>query len=190
MAGTGTTAQYYPLVFSTFWIEHHIWAEKATAYHLTNVLLQSLNACLIWRILRNLGIREAWLAAAIFALHPVHVESVAWVTERKNVLSGVLYLSAMLAYLRFTVSRDRRWYMVASAAFIGALLSKTVTCTLPAALILLCWWRQDRVSRRDWLFLTPWFAIGIGFGILTAWLEKHYVGANGPDWELTITKGV
>jgi Tfp pilus assembly protein PilF len=181
----GATPQYYPLVFSTFWIEYHFWGPFAPPYHLLNILLHGLNASLIWRILSHLHLRGAWFAAALFALHPVHVESVAWVTERKNVLSGFFFLSALLAYLQFETTRLRGWYIAASAAFVAALLSKTVTCTLPAVLLLLLWWRHGRVTRSDWLYLLPWLAAGLCFGLVTIWMEEYFVGASGAAWSLT-----
>ncbi|MGA2139554.1 MAG: O-GlcNAc transferase, partial [Verrucomicrobiia bacterium] len=131
----GTTRQYYPLVFTSFWVEYHFWRLHPFGYHLVNVLLHALNAVLLWRVLRRLEIPGGWWAAAIFALHPVTVESVAWVTERKNVLSGFFYFLAMLAYLRFRPLTDReaaracdwRYYPLVLVLFLCALLSKTVT---------------------------------------------------------------
>lgn len=189
----GATVQYYPLVFTTFWIEYHLWGSAPLGYHLVNVLLHSLSAVLLWLGLRRLAVPGAWLAAVVFALHPVHTESVAWITERKNVLSGVLYLSAMLAYLRFCgLGNDssegiRSWrsYALALLLFSGALFSKTIACSLPAAILLLLWWKRDRITRRDILPLIPMFIIGLVMGLTTAWIEKHYIGAQGEDWELS-----
>ncbi len=192
----GATPQYYPLVFTTFWIEHQLWGQSAAGYHVVNVLLHAGGAALLWMALRRLAVPGAWLAAAVFALHPVHVESVAWITERKNVLSGVLYLSAFLAYLRFADLDGRmqdgrkEWkhYGVALAFFIGALLSKTVTATLPAALCLALWWKRGRLRWSDVWPLLPMFAIGLGMSAVTAMLERTQVGAAGPDWDLSIVE--
>src|SRR6185295_12373560 len=93
--------QYYPLSGSTFWIDYHLWGDWTVPYHIENVVLHGLSAVLFWRLLRHLEVPGAWLAGAIFALHPVMVESVAWITERKNVLSLVFFLGGLLAYGRF-----------------------------------------------------------------------------------------
>jgi len=189
----GATPQYYPLVYTTFWIEYHLWQLHPFGYHLTNVLLHAVNTLLLWAILRRLAVPGAWLAAAIFALHPVHVESVAWITERKNVLSGAFYLSSMLFYLRFAgigpdrPSGRRRWacYATALLLFACALLSKSVTCTLPAALVLLLWWRRDRLRTSDLWPLIGWLAIGLLMAVTTVWIEKHHVGTSYIDWSLS-----
>ena len=146
----GATPQYYPLVFTTFWVEYHLWGLRPMGYHIVNVLLHGLNSGLLWLLLRRLNVSGAWFAAAIFALHPVHVESVAWVTERKNVLSGFFCLLAFLAYLRFAPPERPeekpawRWYAVSLGLFLAALLSKTITCSLPAVLVLVYWWKRDK----------------------------------------------
>jgi tetratricopeptide (TPR) repeat protein len=189
----GATIQYYPLAFTTFWIEYHLWEFQPFGYHLVNVLLHALGALLLWLVLRRLSIPGAWLAAAVFALHPVHVESVAWITERKNVLSGVFYLSALLCYARFanlggaSPAKAFSWrlYLPALGLFLCALLSKTVTCTLPAAVILLLWWKRDRLCRRDVWPLLPFFALGLVMGLVTIWMEMHNVGAKHVDWGLS-----
>jgi protein O-mannosyl-transferase len=192
------TPQYYPLVHTSFWLEHHLWGLNPLGYHVVNVLLHALAAVLLWRVLVRLGIPGAWLAAAIFALHPVEVESVAWITERKNVLSAVFYFAAALAYLRFETTRDARnasrehwyWYLTSLALFVFALLSKTVTCSLPAALLLVQWWKTGRLRRQDVVPLLPFFAIGLGLGLLTAWLEQHQVRAEGGEWSFTVIQRV
>ena len=187
----GSVPQYYPLVHTSFWIEYHLWGARPAGYHLVNVLLHACSAVLLGLVLSRLCIPGAWLAACVFALHPVHVESVAWVTERKNVLSGLLYLSALLSYLRFARPLDRRpwrYYALALFLFLCALLSKTVTCSMPAAVLLLLWWKRGRLTRRNLAATIPFFVLGLVLGLATAWMEKHHVNAQGPPWELSIVE--
>ena len=131
----GATQQYYPLLHSAFWVEHRLWGDATLGYHLVNILLHAVAALMVALVLRRLAIPGAFLAAAIFALHPVQVESVAWITEQKNTLSAVFYLGAALLYLEFDEKRNWWLYCVALALFVLGLLSKTVTATLPAALL-------------------------------------------------------
>ncbi|MCK4340471.1 MAG: tetratricopeptide repeat protein [Phycisphaerae bacterium] len=190
--------QYYPLVHTTYWFEYRCWKLNPAGYHVVNILLHTLSTVLLWRLLIFLQVPGAWVAAAVFGLHPVHVESVAWITERKNVLSGVFYLSAALVYLRFALSpraaagrwRSARWYLAALALFLCALFSKTVTCTLPAVLLLVLWWKLGRLRRSDVLAMVPFFVCGIGFGLLTAWMETDvkYVSAVGEEWSHTFVE--
>ena len=149
----GAVPQYYPMVHTTFWLEYQLWGLNPVGFHLVNVLLHAIAAVLLWQVLQRLEVRGAWLAALIFGLHPIEVESVAWVTECKNVLSAVFYFTAALAYFRFAApkgeagrQRDRWfWYGGALILFVAALGSKTVTCSLPAALLLVCWWKKGQV---------------------------------------------
>jgi tetratricopeptide (TPR) repeat protein len=185
----GTTAQYYPLLHSAFWVEHKLWGDATLGYHLVNILLHAAAAVMVALILRRLSIPGAYLAAALFALHPVHVESVAWITEQKNTLSAVFYLAAMLVYLRFDRERKYLWYFGALALFILGLLSKTTAATLPAALLVIFWWRRGRLSwRRDVLPLVPFFVLGLTAGLFTAWVERKLIGAEGAAFELTIVE--
>lgn len=185
--------QYYPMVFTMFWLEMRAWGLHPFGYHAVNVLLHAASAILLWRLLRRLEVPWAWLAAAIFAVHPVHAESVAWITERKNTLSLLFYLAALSAYLRFsplsgaTEPQPRRWswYPIALLLFAAALLSKTVTCSLPAALVLLIWWKRARVRLADLWPLAPMFAMGLAAARVTSWLEHHHVRAK--DLELGLS---
>src|SRR5437899_7446949 len=133
----GATQQYYPLLHTAFWIEHHLWKDSTFGYHLLNVMLHVLAACLFALILSELSVKGAWIGAFIFALHPVAVESVAWISEQKNTLSGVFYLMAMLLYLRNDErtqdgrSRFTPVYFISFTCFVAAILSKSVTATLP-----------------------------------------------------------
>ncbi len=181
------TQQYYPLLHSAFWIEHRLWGDSPLGYRLLNVLLHATAAVLFAALLRKLSVRGAWLAAFVFALHPVCVETVAWITEQKNTLSLVFYLAAALAYFRFNETRRGSAYALATAFFVAALLCKTVTATLPAALLVILWWRHGRLHwRRDLLPLLPWVALGFGAGLVTTWVEFHLIGAQGEDYDLSL----
>ncbi len=186
--------QYYPLVPTSFWLESRLWGLHPLGFHLTNVALHATCAVLVFVLLSRLAVPAAWIAAAIFALHPVHVESVAWITERKNVLSGVFYFSAAIALVRAfgldrapsTATKDlRRAYGLGCAFFVLALLAKTVTATLPAALLLAIWWKRGRISRTEVLGVAPMIALGAVAGFGTAWLERNHVGAEGVSFSLT-----
>jgi protein O-mannosyl-transferase len=190
--------QYYPLTHTSFWIEYQLWGMNPTGYHLTNVLLHAASALLIWLILKKLAVPGAWVAAAIFAVHPINVESVAWIAERKNVLSGFFFFSSLYVYLRYSglipgphkpheylaLPREpERVYGLALVLFICALLSKTVTFSLPAVVLLLMWWKRGRIGWKEVLPLIPFFVLGIAAGLLTSWMEQHRVMAVGPDWD-------
>ncbi|MGA2180625.1 MAG: tetratricopeptide repeat protein [Verrucomicrobiota bacterium] len=198
----GATPQYYPLTFTSFWVDYHLWKLNPLGYHLTNVLLQALNAILLWTVLRRLDVPGAWLAAAVFAVHPVNVESVAWVTERKNLLAGFFYLSASLACLQFWLpnpatadSRTQsgpqttaaglgnwKFYWLALFLYLCALLAKTATIALPVAVLLVVWWKRGKVGWRELFPLAPFLAVGMAMGLLTVWVEKHFVQAVGREW--------
>lgn len=182
----GATQQYYPLLHTAFWVEHRIWSDATIGYHLINVLWHATSACLLAAILRRLRVPGAALAALIFALHPVEVESVAWIAEQKNTLSTVFYLASALAWLRFEEDRRPLRYTISLLWFLAALLTKSVTATLPGALLVIAWWRRGRLSwRGDVLPLLPWLAFGLGAGVGTSWLEVHQIGASGNDFALS-----
>jgi len=181
----GATQQYYPVLHSAFWLEHLVWGDSPLGYHLLNVLLHATAATQFAVLLRRLAVPGAVLAALLFALHPVCVESVAWISEQKNTLSAVLYLAAALAWLRFDTDRRPRAYALATGLFVFALLTKTVTATLPAALLVIAWWRRGRLdARRDVVPLLPWFAVATAAGLFTAHFERTLIGASGEAFAL------
>jgi protein O-mannosyl-transferase len=191
----GAVPQYYPLTHSTFWIEYHLWGRQPLGYHLDNLFLHIANAALIGLILQRLGVPGFMLAAALFALHPVQVESVAWVTERKNVLSTLFYLLALWQALDVWLIDPRspvrgRKYLLCLGLFVLALLSKSVTSTLPAIVLLLIWWKRGRIRWSEVGSLIPFFVLGAAMGSITAWMEKHVVGAVGPEWDFTATQRI
>jgi protein O-mannosyl-transferase len=188
--------QYYPVTGTAFWIEYQFWRFDPFGYHIVNVLFHALNAVLFALILRKLRLPAPWFAAAIFAVHPVMVESVAWITEIKNTLSTAFFLASVLTFLRFEnleesePSRHWKWFVFSLFLFFGALLSKSVTCTLPVVLALLIWWKRARSRPADFIPLVPYFFLAIPIALLTAWLETHHVGATGSDWTLSAPQRV
>lgn len=187
----GTTHQYYPLVHTVFWIEHRIWDDRFVCYHVVTILLHVGSALLLVKILRELGVRGAWLAGAIFALHPLQVESIAWMSELKNALSGIFFFSAAWWYLKFDLARNRSAYFIALGLLLLGLLCKTVIAVLPAGLLITLWWQRGKLSwRRDLIPLIPFFVIGASAGIFTAWVEHSVVGAEGGAFQLSILQRI
>ncbi|MBV9272976.1 MAG: tetratricopeptide repeat protein [Verrucomicrobia bacterium] len=185
-AHPGATQQYYPLAHTIFWIEHRLWGDSPLGYHLINLLLLWISTLLLLQILRRLQIPGAWLAAAIFALHPMQVESVAWISELKNTLSGVFYFGSVFVYLRFDRERKPQLYIAALLLFVCGLLSKTVIATLPGALLVVLWWKRGRLLLKpDILPVVPFFIIGAAASLFTAWIERNLVGANGADYSFS-----
>ena len=152
---------YWPLVYTTFWLEHKLWGFAPAGYHIVNVLLHWANTLLVWHLLRRLAVPGAWAVAAVFAVHPLHVESVAWIIERKDVLSGLFYLAAALTWMRFVEKPRQGRYACSLALYAAALLSKSIAITLPVALLISLWWKQGRATSTDLLRLVPFFAVGL-----------------------------
>ena len=156
---------YWPLVYTTFWVEHKLWGFDPTGYHIVNVLLHLANTLLVWYLVRRLAVPGAWVVAAVFAVHPLHVESVAWVIERKDVLSGLFYLASVLVWMRFVEQSRRGWYVCSLALYAAGLLSKSIVITLPVALLLWHWWQQGRVTATDLLRLVPFGVVGLAITV-------------------------
>ena len=203
----GATQQFYPLTYSSFWIDYHLWGLNPLPYHLENVFLHAINALLVWRLLRRLEIPGAWLAAALFALHPVCVESVAWVSERKNTLSGLCFLLSLWAAIEFWLPRADvplqknqensrspgaaygawKFFWLALAFYLGALWSKTVTAGLPGVILVLVWWKRGRLRWKDVALVLPFVALGLAMGLVTVSIEHKFVidAANADEWRIS-----
>lgn len=177
-----TPSQYFPLTYTALRVEHWFWGMNPAGYHWANILLHAMNALLVWQLLRRLAVPGAWLAAAIFALHPVQVESVAWISEQKSILSLFFFLLALLTWVQFVDERPKRlwrWYALTLLFFALALFSKTTACTLPAALILILWLKEKRIDGRRLAQIVPFLALGAGMGLVTVWWERLYQGPEG-----------
>jgi len=190
----GSFYHYNPLTYTTFWVDRQVWGEWTTPYHVENLLLHIVAALLLFRLLQRLNLPGAWLAAAVFAVHPVMVESVAFITERRNVLSMVFMLSALLAYGSFAQwwpeeNRRRRStaYAFALFLFLGAILSKVSAYAFPPIVLLVGWWRWGRLRwKKDILPTVPFFVLAVAFGLLAVWLEIHQIGARGKAFDMTL----
>ena len=205
----GATCQYYPLTFTWFWAGYQLWGLNPLGYHLLNVVMHGVVAVLLWQVLARLKVRGAWLAGAIFALHPVCVMSVAWMTELKNTLSASLALAAMWAYVRFAGvgiygkqaaniehrtsnfqhPMDWRFYGLALGLFQLAMFAKTAVSFVPVTLLLLVWWQRKQIGWRDVWPLLPMVGIVVVMGQVTIYVERA-TGATGPGYSLGFVERV
>jgi protein O-mannosyl-transferase len=183
----GAVPQYYPVLHTVFWLEYKLWGTWPLPYHLINIVLHAVSALLLLRILQRLEVPGAWLAAFIFALHPVHVESVAWISEVKNTLSGALCAAAALIYLNYDQYRKRGTYSVAFLLFLIGVMAKTVIVTLPAVLLVVFWWKRGKLEwARDFKPLIPFFVVGLMAGIVTIWAEQKFSVQQGETFNFSM----
>ncbi len=182
-------SRYYPLTLTSFWVLRQVFGLHPLPYHALNLAFHTANAVLLYLLLRRLAVRGAWVAAALWAVHPVMVESVAWITELKNTQSTFFFLLAWWCYLNFEAMGRRRHYVWALVAFAAALTSKPATVMLPVLLLLGAWWERNRVSRSDWLRAAPFFLLSAGMSLLTiVEQQRHVHGAATTEWQLTLVE--
>ncbi len=178
-------SRYYPLTLTTFWVERRLWVLHPLPYHALNIALQAANAVLLWTLLRCLRVAGAWVAAAVWAVHPVGVESVAWVTELKNTQSGFFFFLSVLYFLRFETDNKQESYALAFAFGAAAMLSKPSTVVLPLVLLLCAWWERGRWRRDDLLRIAPFFGLALAMSAMTVVEQYRWVQlAGAPGWRL------
>jgi tetratricopeptide (TPR) repeat protein len=187
---TSSAAFYYPLALTTFWLEHASWGLNPIPYHLVNIAMHAACAILLWRVLLSLDVPGAWLGAALWALHPVMVESAAWITELKNTQSCFFYLLAILFFVKWwktsaysAAPAGGRYYALALLCGTLAILSKSSTVMLPVVLGLCAWWLGARWSWRIAARLSPFLFISLVASGWTVWEQKYHSGALGTDWQ-------
>jgi hypothetical protein len=178
-------SRYYPLTLTTFWIQRRLWGLNPLPYHLVNVALHATNGVLIFGLLRRLRVPAAWLAAMLWVLHPVNVESVAWITELKNTQSGFFFFLSILCFLRFDAGKKPGWYALAIAGGLAAMPSKPSTVVLPVVLLLCVWWERGRWTRQDIVRIAPFFGLAVGMSVLTVIEQRgHVLRAGTTEWQL------
>ena len=197
---TSPAANYFPLTMTSFWLQHALWKLNPLPYHLVNVAMHAACGLLLWIVLRELRVRGAWIGAALWALHPVQVESAAWISELKNTQSGVFFLLAVWFFLRWlewrrlpaaeenneTAAGSRsHWgcYLLTLLCALLAILSKSSTVMLPVVFVLCCWWRRERWTFERVLALAPFFFLSAAAAGWTIWEQKFSSGAQGAEWE-------
>jgi protein O-mannosyl-transferase len=188
---------FYPLTHTSFWVEYHLWGYAPLGYHLDNILLHAANAVLVWLILKRLSVPGAWVAAAIFALHPVQVESVAWVAERKSVLGGLFCLLAVLLFVRVTLTGDdlsvrrrRLLYGLSLACFALALLARPVMMAAAAVLPLVVWYKRGRLARGDVFRIAWYWVLAAAMAPVTIWVQYAHVKASGQAFDFSMPERV
>lgn len=170
---------YFPLTSSMLWFEWRLWGENPDGYRIINILLHAVSAILIWLILKELRIPGAWFCALFFGLHPVHVESVAWITQRKNALAMVFYLLTILFFIRSQKTPDKRFYILSLFFFLLSLFSKTAVVMTPFILLGCIFWLRRKILSRDIVKLIPFFILSIILGLVTAWFQHNRsIGAD------------
>jgi tetratricopeptide (TPR) repeat protein len=175
----GITDHYYPLLDTVFWVLARNWGGATLGYHLVSIACHVIGALLVVAILRRLQLKGAWLVASIFALHPLNVESVAWISELKNTMSGAFYLGATLAYLEFDETGNRSWFALAATLFLSALLCKTTVVVWPLGMLVIIWWKRGRLSwKQHVLHLVPLLGFAMLDGYVTVWVDRRIMSGT------------
>lgn len=179
---------YYPLTFSAFRVIYRLWGTNPLPYHAVTLALHTVGTVLLFFALRRLQVRGAWVAAALWAVHPVNIESVAWATELKNTLSGAWFFGSILCFLRYEEELKWKWFAGALVCFAAALLSKSSTVILPAVLLLCAWWQRERVTWADVKRSLPFFALSLVCSVIAIQAQVTEKVSEGAarDWSLRL----
>ena len=175
---TGPT-DFWPLTWTAFWLEWRLWGEQAWGYHAVNLAVHATAAILLWRVLRRLRVPGAGVAGLLFAVHPVAVESAAWISEQKNTLSAVLLECAVLAWIAFVDDRRKGKYALALSLFGLALLAKASVVMAPFLLLGIVLARRRRLEWRDAGLAAPFFALSLVVGLANVWFQSRNAMAGG-----------
>ncbi len=181
---------YWPITRSAFWLQHQLWGSHAQGYHLVNITLHLLNSIILWLALKQFHVRGAWIIGTLFAIHPMHVASVAWASELKNTLSGLFYLLSIWSFINFDHKRNWRWYCIALSMFICALLSKSATIMLPVLLIIYRLWFGKKWEKISFISIIPFFLLSLGSAYITIRLENHYIGGQTGGLSLNLIERI
>ena len=175
-----STADFLPLTLSFLWMQWQFFGMDPTGYHIVSILLHALGACFLWMLLVRTKISGAWLAAMLFAVHPLCVESVSWVAEQKNTFSLPFFLLAAFFYVTFDQRESRKAYIFALLSFLAAMLSKSSVVMFPFLILLYAWWQRGTISRRDILRSAPFFLVSLALGMVTLLFQLHRAIGNEP----------
>ena len=182
---TTEARECYPITWTICWLQWQQWGDNPFGYHVVNVLLHAANAVLVFRVLKRLEVRGAWLAGLLFAVHPVNVAAVAWISEQKTTLAMLFFLTAVLSYLRFEKDQRRGWYILSVGCYLLSLLAKPAAVMWPVVLLLLVWWRRRRVMRSDLVQCLPFALLSLVIAPLTVWFQT----ARVLEWETARADG-
>jgi hypothetical protein len=175
----GTLFEYYPITETLQWFQWQLFGHDTFGYHLTNLILHLLNACLLWRLLSKLGLSLAWMGALLFAIHPMNVETVAWISELKNTLSLAPSLLCVHAFIIFEDTKKARFYWHAFGLFCIAMLCKNSMVCLPFWLLLYVWRQRGRLTLGDLTASAPFFLFSIFAAAMTMWAAWRYQHDHG-----------
>ncbi len=192
--------EYYPINYTVLWLQWRLWGLNTAGYHVVNVLLHISVALLLWRLLQRLSIPGAYLAALLFTVHPVNVESVAWIFQIRGLLAMAFAILSILCYLNatpddlseqvnssdvlprhsFAPFKLAAWYCASLLIFLLAMLSKGSVAILPVVLLLIVWWRQRRITLADLARSAPYFLLSAGLTCVNLWFQTRGTGRGNP----------